>query len=516
MYLKKPELLAPAGNLTKLKIALAYGADAVYASTGSFSLRQRSAKEFSKESFAQGVAYAHERGKKLYATVNGFATNGQLENIKRHLEFLRDLRVDGILIATLGVANLARAIAPEIPIHVSTQANVLNYLDAQVWAELGAVRIVAAREMTLKDAVEIKEKLPNLQIEIFVHGSMCFAYSGRCLVSAVQSGRFSNRGSCANDCRFNYELYAKNPETSALFRLQEREGEGTFVMNAKDLSLISHVQKIMQTGAIDSFKIEGRMKSAEYVGTVVAAYRYVMDHWKEDKKGAVITAKRMLASDFARSKSSYWYNFKTQAEGIEKAGEEILNPDQAGGTGIYLGKIVALKPAPAALVEAEKKNAAPGTPPEQLRVQMARLKGGSYDPDPGDSIRLHRRDDSGRMSRKVRSVETADDGARWIDVPGGFQVGDSVYLLQTKSMSKRYTPVLPKTLSPFRKRPGDDKLPELKLYPEGNPAGNINENVKAGAKNKQDDKRAKKILSKSNIDIFPDGFYVQVSSVRTS
>ena len=283
MYLKKPELLAPAGNLTKLKIALAYGADAVYASTGSFSLRQRSAKEFSKESFAQGVAYAHERGKKLYATVNGFATNGQLGNIERHLEFLRDLRVDGILIATPGVASLARAVAPEIPIHVSTQANVLNYLDAQVWAELGAVRIVAAREMTLKDAVEIKDKIPNLQIEIFVHGSMCFAYSGRCLVSAVQSGRFSNRGSCANDCRFNYELYAKNPETSALFRLQEREGEGTFVMNAKDLSLISHVQKIMQTGAIDSFKIEGRTKSEYYVACATNAYRAAIDDAASDK-----------------------------------------------------------------------------------------------------------------------------------------------------------------------------------------------------------------------------------------
>ncbi|MBF0984665.1 MAG: U32 family peptidase, partial [Campylobacter sp.] len=156
-------------------------------------------------------------------------------------------------------------------------------LDAQVWADLGAVRIVAAREMTLKDAVEIKDKIPNLEIEIFVHGSMCFAYSGRCLVSAVQSGRFSNRGSCANDCRFNYELYAKNPETSALFRLQEREGEGTFVMNAKDLSLISHVQKIMQTGAIDSFKIEGRTKSEYYVACATNAYRAAIDDAASDK-----------------------------------------------------------------------------------------------------------------------------------------------------------------------------------------------------------------------------------------
>ena len=275
--MKKPELLSPAGNLTKLKIALSYGADAVYASTGAFSLRQRSAKEFDKTSFEEGVCFTHKMGKKIYATVNGFPTNVQIDTLSRHLEYLQDLRVDGILVATLGVARLAKKFAPDIPLHISTQANVLNWLDAQVWSELGATRIVAAREMTLKDAVLIKEHLPNLEIEIFVHGSMCFAYSGRCLISAVQSGRFSNRGSCANDCRFKYEIYAKNSEGNALFRLQECENDGTYIMNAKDLKLASHAEKILQTGAIDSFKIEGRTKSEYYVACATNAYRRAID-----------------------------------------------------------------------------------------------------------------------------------------------------------------------------------------------------------------------------------------------
>ena len=275
--MRKPELLSPAGNLTKLKIAVNYGADAVYASLGSFSLRQRSAKEFDKDSFAEGIAYAHKFGKKLYATINGFLTNGQLEPTERHIKFLKETGVDGFIIATPSVMSLAKKIAPEIPIHISTQANVLNYMDAEIYQSLGATRIVAAREMTLKDAVLIKEHLPNLEIEIFVHGSMCFAYSGRCLISAVQSGRFSNRGSCANDCRFKYELYAKNEENGTLFRLEEKENDGTYIMNSKDLNLSSHIEKIIKTGAIDSFKIEGRTKSEYYAACATRTYRMAID-----------------------------------------------------------------------------------------------------------------------------------------------------------------------------------------------------------------------------------------------
>ena len=274
--MKKPELLSPAGNLTKLKIALAYGADAVYASVGNFSLRQRSAKEFNLESFEEGVRLAHENGAKFYATVNGFPYNTQLDNLKKHIKTISEFGVDAFIIATPGVMKLAKEIAPNIEIHLSTQANVMNYLDAQIYHDMGASRIVAAREMSLKDAVLIKEMVPSLELEIFCHGSMCFAYSGRCLVSAVQSGRLSNRGSCANDCRFNYELYAKSPENGALFRLEEDE-HGTHIMNSKDLNLIKHIERIIKTQAIDSLKIEGRTKSEYYAACATKAYRMAID-----------------------------------------------------------------------------------------------------------------------------------------------------------------------------------------------------------------------------------------------
>ncbi|EAK0434223.1 U32 family peptidase [Campylobacter fetus] len=274
--MKKPELLSPAGNLTKLKIALNYGADAVYASVGSFSLRQRSAKEFNLESFEEGVRLAHKHNAKFYATINGFPFNGQIEPLKIHIKTVSSFGVDAFIIATPGVMSLAKEIAPDIEVHLSTQANVMNYLDASIYHQMGASRIVAAREMSLKDAVLIKEKIPSLEIEIFCHGSMCFAYSGRCLISAVQSGRFSNRGSCANDCRFKYELYAKSEDNGALFRLEEDES-GTHIMNSKDLNLAVHIEKIIKTGAIDSLKIEGRTKSEYYAACTTRAYRMAID-----------------------------------------------------------------------------------------------------------------------------------------------------------------------------------------------------------------------------------------------
>ncbi|WP_297574631.1 peptidase U32 family protein [uncultured Campylobacter sp.] len=281
--MKKIELLSPAGNLTKLQIAINYGADAIYASVGNFSLRQRSAKDFTKESFAKGVEIAKEHGKKFYAAVNSFAFNSQLEKIKEHMNFLNELKVDGVIVSTPATIALAKELLPHSQIHLSTQANVMNYLDAKFYYELGVSRIVAAREMSLKDAIFIKEMLPNLELEMFCHGSMCFAYSGRCLISAVQSGRFSNRGSCANDCRFNYELYAKDPENGALFRLEENSGDGTMIMNSKDLNLINHIEKLISSNAIDSLKIEGRTKSEYYVACSTNAYRMAMDEYNTPK-----------------------------------------------------------------------------------------------------------------------------------------------------------------------------------------------------------------------------------------
>jgi len=281
--MKKVELLSPAGTLEKLKIAFDFGADAVYGGVSHFSLRIRSGKEFSMEEFKEGIEYAHARGKKVYTTINGFPFNSQLRLLKKHILAMAELEPDAFIVATPGVLKLCNELAPQIPLHLSTQANVMNVLDAKVFYDMGAVRIITAREISLKDLIAIKEELPDLELEVFVHGSMCFAYSGRCLISTLQSGRVPNRGSCANDCRFPYEMYAANPETGTLFKLEEDEGVGTYIMNAKDLNLASHMKEILDSGVVDSVKIEGRTKTAYYAATTAKAYRMAIDDYYDEK-----------------------------------------------------------------------------------------------------------------------------------------------------------------------------------------------------------------------------------------
>lgn len=276
--MKHVELLSPAGNFEKLKIALAYGADAVYAGVSHFSLRIRSGKEFTYESFEEAINYTHALEKQLYVTINGFPFNAQIALLEKHIERVAAMNPDAFIVAAPGVIKLAQKIAPHIPVHLSTQANVLSYLDAEVYSDMGVKRIIAAREVSLKDLEQIKKHLPHLELEVFVHGSMCFAYSGRCLISSVQSGRVSNRGSCANDCRFPYTLYAHNEESGTLFRIEEGE-EGTHIMNAKDLNLSAHVKDILDSGVIDSLKIEGRTKSPYYVGITTKTYAEAIEDY---------------------------------------------------------------------------------------------------------------------------------------------------------------------------------------------------------------------------------------------
>ncbi len=279
---KNVELLSPAGNFEKLKIALEYGADAVYAGVSHFSLRTRSSKEFNYESFEKAVEYTHKMGKKIYVTVNGFPFNSQIELLKKHIQKMADMKPDAFIVSTPGVVRLAKEIAADIPLHLSTQANVMNYLDAIFYKEAGVKRIIVAREVSLKDLKEIKREVPDMEFEIFVHGSMCFAYSGRCLISSLQSGRVPNRGSCANDCRFPYTLYAENKENGTLLKLEEDEN-GTHIMNAKDLNLSNHVDEILKSGVIDSLKIEGRTKSPYYVAIATKAYRMAIDDYFNGK-----------------------------------------------------------------------------------------------------------------------------------------------------------------------------------------------------------------------------------------
>lgn len=273
------ELLSPAGNLEKLKIALTFGADAVYGGVSHFSLRNKSGKEFTYESFQEGLDLVKHHGKKLYVTINGFPFNSQVNLLKEHIKKMALMKPDAFIVSTPGVLSLAKELAPDIPLHLSTQANVMNVLDAKVYYEMGVERIIAAREISLRDLKEIKEAIPDLELEVFVHGAMCFAYSGRCLISTLQSGRVPNRGSCANDCRFPYELYVSSPESGALLRLEEEEGVGTYIMNAKDLNLASHVKELLDSGCIDSLKIEGRTKTSYYAAITAKTYRQAIDDY---------------------------------------------------------------------------------------------------------------------------------------------------------------------------------------------------------------------------------------------
>ncbi|PAF48357.1 protease [Helicobacter sp. 12S02634-8] len=287
-HVKKVELLSPAGNLLKLKIALSYGADAVYGGVSHFSLRNRAGKDFDLESFQEGIEYAHHLGKKVFVTINGFPFNSQIKLLEDHIIKMAQLKPDAFIVAAPGVIKLAKSLAPHIPIHLSTQANVLSVLDAEVFYEMGVKRIVAARELSLSDAVEIKKHLPDLELEIFIHGSMCFAFSGRCLISSLQNGRVPNRGSCANDCRFDYEYYVKNPDNGVMMRLEEEEGVGTHIFNAKDLNLASHIVEILDSGAIDALKIEGRTKSTYYAGLTARTYRMAIDDYYNNEQNPML------------------------------------------------------------------------------------------------------------------------------------------------------------------------------------------------------------------------------------
>lgn len=464
------ELLAPAGNIESLDAAIGEGADAVYLGLKSFNARLRTTN-FAWNQFEAAVESVHRQGKKIYVTVNTVCEERETERLYRFLNYLNDVQPDGLIVQDYAVIRMAQEFFPNLKLHASTQMNVESSNAVRLLQKEGFTRLVLARELGLEEIKKIKIET-GAELEVFVHGALCVSESGLCLFSSFLGGKSANRGMCTQACRRFYT--AEVPGGT-------KQG---YYFSPCDLQLIDQIPNLIQAG-VDSFKIEGRMKSAEYVGNVVAAYRYVIDHWQEDKKGVVAAGKRMLSADFARSKTTYWYGFNSNKDAQEQVSSKILNPNQAGGTGIYLGKISATKPASKELIEAVRKNSSNDEDNNSNMIQLATLTGGAYDPDPGDSIRLHKKDDTGRESHKVRSVEIAEDGRRWLDIPTGFSMGDSVYLLQTKSMSKRYSHVLPYDLSRYRKQPGDQLLPILDL---------------TSVKDKE-------------LSYFPEGIYVQVSSI---
>ena len=274
--MKRPELLAPAGDFEKLKTALHYGADAVYLGDSRFSLRGK-AGNFQGEELGRAVAYAHERGKKAYVTLNIFPHNRDLRDIEEHLDFLNIVRPDAVILSDPGVFAVCRKMAPGIDIHISTQANITNAGAARFWQDLGAKRLILSRELSLDEIRQIREKV-SVELEAFVHGSLCLSYSGRCYLSSFLASRSANTGECTNSCRWSYTLMEeKRPgEHFPVFE----DDRGTYILSSKDLCMIEHLPLLVEAG-IDSFKIEGRMKGINYVSGVVKVYREAIDEIAE-------------------------------------------------------------------------------------------------------------------------------------------------------------------------------------------------------------------------------------------
>lgn len=280
--MKKPELLAPAGSLSKLKIAITYGADAVYVGGEEFSLRV-AAENFSPEELAEGVEFAHSRGKKVYLTANIIPHNSDIEEYEDFLKKYSKAGFDAVILSDLGMFQLTRELAPDLEIHISTQANNVNFKSAESWYKMGAKRVILAREMSLDEIHEIRQKTPEgLELEAFVHGAMCISYSGRCLLSNYMTGRDSNLGACAHPCRWKYFLMEET-RPGEYMPVVENE-RGTFIYNSKDLCMIEHIDKLVESG-LDSFKIEGRVKTEYYLATVVKAYRDAIDAYFENPQG---------------------------------------------------------------------------------------------------------------------------------------------------------------------------------------------------------------------------------------
>ncbi|WP_455792379.1 peptidase U32 family protein [Clostridium butyricum] len=307
--MKKPELLAPAGNLEKLKTAITFGADAVYLGGSKLNLRAF-ADNFTNEQLKEGVEYAHARGRKVYVTLNIIPHDSDIAGIEDYLRELYELKVDAVLVADPGLMTIVKNTVPDLEIHLSTQANCLNYEAAKFWHRAGVSRVVTAREMTYDELKELRRELPDTcEIEAFVHGAMCMGFSGKCMLSNYLTGRDSNRGACAQPCRYKYHLYEED-ENGEMHEISnnidildentnfctdpsqkikvvddeskiEIEPHGVHLMNSKDLCMIEHIPELMECG-IDSLKIEGRMKSVYYVASVVKAYRQAIDKYMSD------------------------------------------------------------------------------------------------------------------------------------------------------------------------------------------------------------------------------------------
>jgi putative protease len=433
------ELLAPAGNPEALSAALGEGADAVYLGARNFNARLRSSN-FAFNQLEAAVEACHKQAKKLYVTVNTVFEQREADRMWQYLQYLERVGPDGIIVQDFGVAKMAAEHFPKLALHASTQMNVASAKGVNVLSRLGFKRAVLARELSL-DEIRAVRAGSNLELEVFVHGALCVSESGLCLFSSYLGGKSANRGACAQACR---RLYATDAQSGYWF-------------SPDDLQLIEYVPELMEAG-IESFKIEGRMKSAEYVGSVVAAYRHMIDNWKFDREKALAKAQAMLQGDFARRKTRFFM--------AGRLDEEYIRPEQAGGTGISLGKVRDLRVV------------------NELRYALLDSYDGLAE---GDSLRFHRPDDSGRFTAKVREVRQVPAGILVrVDDDVDVRQSDIAYLVQSKSTARRYAAALPRDLARYRKFPSHESAPEIEIA------------------------RATKAEQKAAEAALPDGLYVLV------
>jgi len=412
------ELLAPAGSPEALDAAIGEGADAVYLGLKTFNARLRSAN-FAFSQFEAAVQALHKAGKRIYTTVNTVFEERETDRMYQFLEYLSKIGPDAIIVQDLGVAALARKHFPALRLHASTQMNVSSAKGVNQLSRMGFRRVVLSRELSIKEIAAVKAG-SSLDLEVFAHGALCVSCSGLCLFSSFLGGKSANRGACAQACR-------------RLYRTEESEG---YFFSPDDLELVEHLPALAEAG-VSSLKIEGRMKSAEYVGAVVSAYRAMLDGMADDPERALAKARAILQNDFARSKTSY---FMVDDE------PEFIRPSQAGGTGIALGKVVASKDS--------------GEGSICLCEAMSARSPSAVPVAPGDTVRVHGARDGERKTARVLAVQEGPEGS-WISLAQRAKTGDSVYVIQTKAMSKRYKPVLPQSLSGYRRAPGFSRAPEI-------------------------------------------------------
>ncbi len=329
----KPELLAPAGNMEKLKVALLYGADAVYLGGKAYGLRAFGGN-FTNEEIKEAVEFAHSLGKKVYVTVNIFPHNEDLARLPEYLKYLEDVAVDAVLVADMGVFSMARKYAPGLPVHISTQANNTNWAAVNAWKELGSSRVVLAREMSLKEIREIREKC-DVELEMFVHGAMCISYSGRCLMSNYMAGRDANRGSCAQPCRWKYAL-VEEKRPGQYFPVMEDE-RGTYIFNSKDMCLLPYLPDIIKSG-VESLKIEGRMKSVHYAASIVKAYRMAIDSYFENPEEFTVKQEWLEELDKVSHRAyttGFYYGRPTEKDQIYGTSSYLQSSDFVGFVRAY-------------------------------------------------------------------------------------------------------------------------------------------------------------------------------------